>query len=406
MLREERGKGRGRKKETMKKTTKTFIMLAVTFALALTACANQATATADAQPVEAITVSPESVVAEGKLKPVQAVNLSFQVRGVVQEVNVKIGDEVKKGDLLARLANFDVAMAQLTIANLELIQAQQAYDQLLRTEGLGRADAWTVYMNAQEVRAQAERDWEALDVDTIEDRIEDAKAEVEDREADLQDAKDEFDKYKDLDKDNSKRKTAEDDLETAQEDYNEALRELDDVTRERDIVRVVLDAALASEAEAKHNFEQTVDGPNQEQFILLSSRLDNAKVQILAAEDALSNYQITAPFDGVVADVDVEVGEQVSAESRAVSVVNTSSWIIETTDITELEVVKLAVGQNVTFTADALNDVTMNGVVTEISQSSYEQSGDVIYTVRIQADDVDPRVKWGMTVEVTFEPIE
>ena len=104
-----------------------------------------------------------------------------------------------------------------------------------------------------------------------------------------------------------------------------------------------------------------------------------------------------------MADVAVEIGEQVSAESRAVSVADTSAWIVETTDITELEVVKLAEGQAVTFTADALPDVTMNGVVTEISQSSFVQGGDVIYTVRIQADEVDPRLKWGMTVEVTFE---
>jgi hypothetical protein len=80
--------------------------------------------------------------------------------------------------------------------------------------------------------------------------------------------------------------------------------------------------------------------------------------------------------------------------------------MIETTDITELEVVKLGIGQQVTFTADALPDVTMNGVVTEISGSSVLQGGDVIYTVRIAAGDVDPRVKWGMTVEVVFEPLE
>jgi len=79
------------------------------------------------------------------------------------------------------------------------------------------------------------------------------------------------------------------------------------------------------------------------------------------------------------------------------------------TDITELEVVRLAEGhegQAVTLTANALPDVTMNGAVTEISQSSFVQGGDVIYTVRIQADEVDPLVKWGMTVEVTFESLE
>jgi hypothetical protein len=48
----------------------------------------------------------------------------------------------------------------------------------------------------------------------------------------------------------------------------------------------------------------------------------------------------------------------------------------------------------------------MEGVVTEVSQSSYTQSGDVIYTVRIKADKVDPRIKWGMTVEADFEPLE
>jgi multidrug resistance efflux pump len=372
--------------------------------LALTACANQPAATPASVNVESL--SPEGVVAEGKLKPIHAATLSFQARGIVEEINVKIGDVVNHGDVLARLANSDTAQAQLTAANLELIQAQQAYDQLLRTEGLGRADAWSTYMDTQIARAQAERDWEALNVHDIEDRIDDADAEVQDRQTDLTDAQDEFDKYKDLDKDNARRRTAEDELERAQESYNDAIRKLEETARERDSARAALDAAQAAEADAKYTYEQTVDGPNKEQSALLSSRLENAKAQVAAAEDAVSNYELTAPFDGFVEDVAVEVGEQVSTESRAISIADTSAWIIETTDVTELEVVNLEVGQTVTFTADALPNVTMNGVVTEISQSSFIQGGDVIYTVRIQAEDVDPRVKWGMTVEVIFEPLE
>jgi len=387
----------------MKKTTNTLIILIVILALALTACANQQASTQDAAPTS---VPSNAVVAEGHLKPVHAANLSFQVRGVVEEINVTISDQVSKGDVLARLTNASQAEAQLAAANLELVDAQQALDVLTRTGSANLAASWDAYMTAQEARAEAERDWEALNVDDIENRIGDAKAELEDREADLKDAQDEFAKYQDLDKDNSKRKTAEDALETAQEDYNEAARKLEETTLERDAVRAALDSALAAQAEAKYQYEQSVDGVNKDQLALAEARLENANAQVAAAESNLSNYVVTAPFDGVVADVAVEVGEQVSAESRAVSVADTSSWIIETTDITELEVVKLEVRQKVTFTADALSDVTMNGVVTEISQSSYEQSGDVIYTVRIQAEDVDPRAKWGMTVEVTFEPIE
>lgn len=387
----------------MKKTKTVFLLMMVT-ALVLTACANQATGTP--VPADQDLVTPEGVVAEGKIRPMYGVNLSFQARGAVEEIRIQIGDSVQKGDVLARLSTAGVAEAQLAAANLELVGAQQALDALNRTGSANLAEAWTAYMNAQIARAEAEREWEDLNVDFIEDRIEDARADVEDLEEDLQDAKDEFEKFKDLDKDNSRRVTAEDDLETAQENYNEALRNLDEITRERDTVRAALDAALAAEAEAKYQYEMSADGVNADQLALATARLENARAQVAAAEANRSSYVISAPFDGVVVDVAVEAGEQVSPETRIVSVADASSWMIETTDVTELEVVELAVGQKVTFTADALDDVTMNGVVTEISGSSVVQGGDVIYTVRIVVDEVDPRVRWGMTVEVVFEPLE
>jgi len=387
----------------MKKIINTVIILIVLFAVILSACANQQTAT---QAVAPTVLASNVVIAEGHLRPVQGADLSFQTRGVVEEINVKIADQVRKGDVLARLANAPQAEGQLSAANLELMDAQQAFDSLNRTGSVNLAMAWTAYMDAQEVRAEAERDWESLNVDDIDERIEDAKAEVQDREADLKDAQDEFDKYQNLDKDNSKRKTAEADLEIAQEYYNEAVRKLEETIRERDVMRAALDSALATEAEAKYQYELSTDGVNTDQLALVQARLENAKAQVAAVESTLSNYLIIAPFDGAVADVAVEIGEQVAAESRAVSVADNSAWIIETTDVTELEVVKITEGQAVTFIADALSDVTMNGVVTDISQSSFLQGGDVIYTVRIQAEDVDPRLKWGMTVEVTFEPLE
>ena len=388
------------------KTIHKLIILFVVLSLGLAACANQPAATPAGTASTPAVAGNGETIAEGHIKPVHAADLSFMAPGVVDQINVKISDHVKKGDVLARLSNFDQATAQISAANLELTQAQQAYDELVRTEGLGRADAWSAYMKAQIDRAEAQRKWEDLNLDDIESRIEDAKADVQDRQQDLKDAQEDFDKYKDLDKDNSKRKSAEDKLETAQNDYNEGVRKLEQITRERDSVRAVLDAATATEAEAKHSYDESLDGPNKEKLALATSRLDNAKAQLAAAQDALNNFQIIAPFDGVVAEVAVEIGQQVTAQTRAVSVIDSSAWMIETTDVTELEVVRIAEGQRVTFTADALPDVTMDGIVREVSQSSYTLSGDVIYTVRIQADKVDPRVKWGMTVEVSFEPLD
>ena len=387
----------------MKNNFYRFMLLFMLLALGLTACANQPTVSA--QDVTPVPVPSDDIVAEGHLRPVRAANLTFQQFGVVEQVHVKIADSVSEGDELARLANADQAEAQLAAASLARVEAQQALDSLTRTGASNLASTWTAYMDAQEVRAEAEREWEDLNVEDIDERIDDAQAEVQDRAADLEEAQEEFDRYGDLDENNASRQTAEDELEIAQEDHNEALRELEEITRERDRVRAALDAALAAEAEARHQYELSSEGVNADQLALAQARLQNAEAQVAAAEDLLSNYVLTAPFNGMVVDVSVEVGEQVAAGARAVSIADTSSWIVETSDVTELEVVDLAVGQSVTFTADALPDVTMSGTVSEISQSSVVQGGDVIYIVRIQAEEVDPRVLWGMTVEVVFESL-
>jgi multidrug resistance efflux pump len=258
-------------------------------------------------------------------------------------------------------------------------------------------------MDAQVERGKAEKKWEDLNVDNIDDDIEDAKADVEDRKEDLDDAQEEFDKYKDLDEDNTKRKNAKDDLEDAQDDYNQAVRDLEKEIRRRDTVRATLDQALAAEAEAKHQYEISLDGPNAEQLALLEARLNNAKAQVASAENNLANYELKAPFDGEVMDLNVSVNEMVGPESWAVIVADTSQWYIDTSDLTELEVVDVAIGQRVSITADALPGVEMSGVVQEISQTYKSQGGDILYTVRIKVDDVDPRMRWGMTVEVTFK---
>lgn len=368
----------------MKKTILKFISLFAVLTLFLSACGNAEQATP--APTEVITSN--EVIAEGRLEPIHATNLTFQVRGVVEQVLVKAGDTVSRGDVLARLTNAGGAEAQVLIA-------QGAYELLLRNESGDRARLWQAYMDAQIVRAEAEKEWEDLNVDDIDDRIEDLEADVEDRRTDLEDAQDEFDKYKDLDENNTRRTTAEDDLEQAQEDLNQALRDLEEETRSRDDIRAAYEAALGAEAEAKYQYEISLDGPNSDQLAV-------AKAQLDAALDTLSSYVLTAPFNGVVADVNVKAGEQVGTDTRAVSIADFSTWTVETTDVTELEVVKLNVGQKVNLIPDALPDLQLTGEITQISNAYTQQGGDIIYTVTIRVNETDPRLRWGMTVEAVF----
>lgn len=349
-----------------------------------------------------------AVIAEGTLLPIQAEYIAFQAYGFVEEIYVELGDQVTAGQQLARLSSADQVEAQLTAAELELLSAQQAVDALIRSGDANLAAAWTALLNVQAARAEAQRAWDELDLDDIEDRIDDAEVEVLDREEDLEDAQEEFDKYADLDEDNSFRMDAEDDLEEAQADYNAAVRELEEITRERDAVQASLDAAIAAEVEAQYQFEISADGPNADDLALAQACLENAQAQLTAVQDLMNNYVLVAPFDGVVAGLNVDVGEQVAAGTWAVSIANTSAWIVESTDVTELEIVRIFVGQSVSFTPDAFQEVSISGVVTEIGLSPVVQSGDVTYLVRVAVDqaDIDPRVMWGMTVELVFEPVD
>ncbi len=85
-----------------------------------------------------------------------------------------------------------------------------------------------------------------------------------------------------------------------------------------------------------------------------------------------------------------------------VQVADFSNWFVETKDLTELDVVKVKVGDEVELVADALPDVVMKGTVTSIKQVFGEYSGDVVYTIRIQITDPAESLRWGMTVDTKF----
>lgn len=291
----------------------------------------------------------------------------------------------------------------MTAAKLELVIAQQNLDKFIRTGAGSLAEAWVNYQNAQAEREEAERDWEALDTEEIEDRLEDAKVEVVDAEEALEDAQEEFDKFADFDEDNNARTLAEDDLEEAQEDYNEAMRQVDEIQREYDSLRAALDAAIAAEAEALYQYDNFVDGVNADDLEIVETRLENAQAQVSALEALVADYKITAPVNGVIASVLVLEGEYVASGSTVVSLVDPTNWIVKTTDVSELEIVKIGVGQQVVITPDALTETVLRGLVSEIEQSPTIQGGDVFYTVEIQVEDVPPLILWGMTVELEFE---
>ncbi len=378
-----------------------WITLALAALLTLTACGSKGEAT---PPPITDTAPPDVVIAEGHLVPARDLLLAPAVRGAVEAILVQEGTSVKAGEVLLRLSDSEQAQAAVEAAQAELVAARQAYEQFQRTADLAKAQAWQEYIQAQTARAEAQRAWDALDVDALEDEISEALATVRDKEDDLQDAQETFERYQDLSEDNAPRKQAKEDLDEARKAYHAAVAAWEAAQHAVDQPRAALDAALAAEAEAKRTYEGILqNGYDPDQKALLEARLQAAEAQVSAAENTLAHYQLTAPFDGVVTRVNVTQGQLVGPETPAVQIADFSAWYVETSDLTELEVVRVQEGEQVSIVPDALPETTLHGEVERIARSFTLKGGDVLYTVKIRLEKSDPALRWGMTVEVTFQ---
>ncbi|MGB8213708.1 MAG: HlyD family efflux transporter periplasmic adaptor subunit [Anaerolineales bacterium] len=381
----------------MKKIATMFIIVAAVGSL-LAACSGTTGSAVTPTPV----ASSNTVIAEGHLAPSRNQYMAFQVPGEVAQILVKKGDQVKQGQVLASLADRQPAQAALAEAQLAQTSAQQAFDSLNRTSVLGHAQAWQAYMDAQTVLEAAQLAWDQLDQSSIQTDIDNAQSDVTSDQTDMDKAQTDFNKYASLPDDNATRKDYEQKYRTAEVNYDQAVQKLETLTNNRDKVQAALLSAQNAETEAKRMYDDTQNGPDSDKLALAQAQLDNANAQVAAAQAALDNYDLKAPFDCTVMDINVTENQMVGPETWAVAVADTSQWYVDTSDLNELDVVKLSVGQKADITADALPGVKMTGVVEEIGETPKNEGTDVLYTVHIRLDDPDARLRWGMTMEVTF----
>ena len=321
---------------------------------------------AGAQPTEAtpipIVAADDTLIAEGRVEPVHDAQIAFNTSGVVSEVLVAEGQKIKKGDPLVSLGSeLDTAY---TAAQLELVSAQQALDDLLNSSGSDLAQAVIDLKEAQEAYDKA----------------------------------DNYLRYLQNSKKVPQTETRTFLIQTWNGyEYRYKTKNFKGPAPKDWIIEAENDLALkkAELEEAQHAYDRMKDGPDTDQFALLEARLN-------AANAGLAAFEVIAPFDGVVAKLNVKVGGSINAGEIAVTVADFSSWLIKTTDLTELDVVRIKEGQPATITLDALPDVTLNGEIQTIGQAFSENQGDVVYEVTVVLNEGHPDMRWGMTAVVKF----
>jgi multidrug resistance efflux pump len=165
------------------------------------------------------------------------------------------------------------------------------------------------------------------------------------------------------------------------------------------VAQVGVAQAQAAVAQADVAILQAQAGLSQAEAAVLQ-----AQTAVDAAQATLDRALLTAPFAGTVAAIAVEAGEVLAPGVPVVTLADFSAWQVETTDLSELDVVHVAVGDTVRVRIDALPDQTLSGTVTEISAVSRLNRGDVTYTVTIELNGADRLpLRWGMTVFVDID---
>ena len=374
-------------------------------ALPLAACdvLNGKTTEEPAPLATAVAARDTRVIVEGRIVPREDSELFFLTGGEVDEVLVSEGQQVTRGQVLAKLGDRESYQASVTGAELELMLAQQAVDDLERTTSLAYQQARLEVAQATTANLEAKARLEEIDTDDTQRKIDDANVRLSDKEDALQDAQDEFDKYANLDPDNTQRKNAEDMLEAAQTAYDQAERERDGLVNDLEQVRAEAALSNARLQEAQYALDQRTDGPDKAKMAAADARLKNAQAQLEAAQAALTNLNLVAPYDGTIVRVSIAVGETALPNHAVMVIADFSAWYVETTDLTENEVVSIAIGQTALIVPDALADLEMTAEVEAISEAYTEIAGDISYEVRLILSDPDPQLRWGMTVEVTFD---
>jgi len=327
----------------------------------------------------------------GTIQPTNSVNLSFQTSGTVKEIKVNEGDPVKAGQVLATLDAADMEL-QVAQAELNLSNAQ------LKLAAAKKGPTAEEIASAKASLASAEENLKALQAGPSANDIEVARLKYEQAKDQLWSSQSQRDATcgkgggAACDQANASVASATMAVEIARIQYEQAQKGPTDKD---------LRAAEAQVAQARLNLSKLMSTPAAEDIQTAENAVKQAQISLDQAKLKLAPYTLTAPFDGTVARLSLQVGQMVNANAQ-VGLLSVPDSFDITADMSEVDVARVKVGQEVDVTLDALPDRTFKGHVTKVATVGTSTQGVVNYPVTIHLDQADPGIKPGMTANASI----
>jgi HlyD family secretion protein len=363
------------------------------------AAATIRTATADRGTVTSV------VSGTGSLVPAGRMNVNFKTAGTLTEVDVKVGDKVSTGQVLARIdgstQQASLAQAQASVAsaqaNLQLAQSPLTSAQLAQLQHQLSAAQQNYNDTVASVNAQNQSD--ATTVANDQTKV-NADCTVPSSQACTQD---EAQLSNDRTKQNLDRISGQSRIDSASQQ----------VTSSRDNLNV--------QAQVKPNSVASAQ-----------AQLASAQAQLQAAQVAFNQTTLTAPTSGVVISISGVPGEAVAGggsgdtaqapgslapqpasgssagtgSGSSFMVIDDQSSLLAVMPFAETDAAKLAANQTAALTFDAIPNVTITGHLLTLSPNATVVSNVVDYYATFVLNRTDPRLREGMTANAAVTVAE
>jgi HlyD family secretion protein len=266
------------------------------------------------------------VTASGEIKPRNYVNIGANVMGRILELNVKEGDQVRKGQVLAQLESIQ-AEAEVQAQNASL------------NSSLAEATA-------------AEAGLKAVD-----ENLKTAQASIDRANAELEKARLDYDRGEEL----WKAKLI-------------AKQEFDSRKSQYDALQAGVRESQSRLAQMRAQREQTAA-----QLSVSQRRVAQARATLSKFSDILKKYSSITPIDGIVTNLPVRVGETVvpgiqNSSASLIMTIADMSLITAEVKVDETDIVNVKLDQVADVTIDAIPNKTYKGRVIEIGNTAILRS--------------------------------
>lgn len=193
---------------------------------------------------------------------------------------------------------------------------------------------------------------------------------------------------------------SDDTILNAKTQLQNAQKNIDTVKQEGD---TKLRSAQSQVTVAQQQLNAKLVSTKSTDLLTQQKQVESAQLNLKTAQDALKNAQLIAPIDGEVTVVNNKVGDtiQKGGTTPIVTIVNKDNFELDC-NIEQADIAKLAVGQKVNVSVDAVGAELKGEVYSVADSGTADNNGIVTYLVKTTIPNTDVKVRVGMSASAEF----